>query len=146
MRLYTSIFPAYQWLLNGLPISGANAESYVALTNGNYQVVATDSGGCSDTSKLYTVRGVGVTNIVANGQVRIYPNPNNGIFIVETNNAIGGEISVSDLLGRVVLKHTITMDKQQIDMNAAGVTAGEYFVNVRVGGQLYTTKVTLNKE
>ena len=144
--LYTSIFPAYQWLLNGLPISGANAESYVALTNGNYQVVATDSGGCSDTSKLYTVRGVGVTNIVANGQVRIYPNPNNGIFIVETNNAIGGEISVSDLLGRVVLKHTITMDKQQIDMNAAGVTAGEYFVNVRVGGQLYTTKVTLNKE
>ena len=144
--LYTGTFAAYQWLLNRQPIPGANAQSYVALTTGSYQVVATDSAGCSDTSELYTVRGVGVTNVSGDGRVRIYPNPSNGSFIVETNNANGGEISISDILGRMVMKQAITMDKQQINMSNAAIASGEYLVTIRIDGQLYTTKITLAKE
>jgi hypothetical protein len=108
--------------------------------------VATDSGGCTDTSRLYTVIGVGIASIAGQAQVRVYPNPSNGTFIVETSNGIGGEISISDILGRVVMKQTITMDRQQIDMSTPAIAAGEYYVSIRIDGQLYTAKIVINKE
>ena len=87
-----------------------------------------------------------MNNINGNDPVRIYPNPSNGTFIVETNNATGGEITISDVLGRVVMKQSINMNKQQIDMSDAAIASGEYMVTIRIDGELYTTKITLAKE
>ena len=146
--LSTTAFPAYQWLLNGLPISGANTNVYIASVNGNYQVVTTDSSGCSDTSKIHTVVGVGIAAINGQNLIRIYPSPNNGSFIVETTNALGGEITVSDILGRVIMKQTITMDKQPVILSSANgdIAAGEYYVTVQIEGSHYTGKMIISKE
>jgi uncharacterized repeat protein (TIGR01451 family) len=41
---------AYQWLLNGNPISGANGQTYAANAAGSYSVTTTSARGCSGTS------------------------------------------------------------------------------------------------
>lgn len=48
--------PAYQWLLNGGNISGANASGYTATASGNYSVRITDLvTGCQNTSNVVSV-------------------------------------------------------------------------------------------
>ena len=46
----------YQWLLEGAPISGQTAQSLSAIaTAGNYQVIAFNAAGCSDTSAVFAI-------------------------------------------------------------------------------------------
>lgn len=45
----------YQWLQNGNPIAGANSNNYLTSTSGNYQVVLSFNGQCSDTSGVMAV-------------------------------------------------------------------------------------------
>ncbi len=45
----------FAWLLNGEPISGANGPEFDASSSGQYQVIASSSGFCPDTSGLVTV-------------------------------------------------------------------------------------------
>lgn len=53
-------YPSYQWLLNGIPIVGANGDSLSIplYTSGNYQVVITTGAGCTDTSDLIEIEFV----------------------------------------------------------------------------------------
>jgi len=55
VTLTSSSAASYQWLLNGSPIGGANAQSYVASASGNYSVSVTNGAGCSGTSATTTV-------------------------------------------------------------------------------------------
>jgi PKD repeat protein len=48
-------FQNYQWYLNGLLISGANAATYQATQSGEYRLVASDSNGCSGTSNVVII-------------------------------------------------------------------------------------------
>ncbi len=50
----------YQWYLGGVPISGATASSWSAVSSGNYTVVVTNAAGCSNTSAVTAVT-VGVS-------------------------------------------------------------------------------------
>jgi hypothetical protein len=42
----SSAYEAYQWYLDGSPLSGATSSSYTALSGGSYSVFITDSYGC----------------------------------------------------------------------------------------------------
>lgn len=71
----TVSYDSYQWLLNGVPVVGATDSVYTVLENGDYQVVVAD-GPCMDTSAVYTVNNVGISDRDDFEQkVRIYPNP-----------------------------------------------------------------------
>ncbi len=50
VTLTTGSFASYQWNMDGQPISGANAASYVATQSGNYSVTVTNADGCAGTS------------------------------------------------------------------------------------------------
>ena len=55
VTLTSSAGASFQWLLNGSPIGGANAQSYVATVAGNYSVSVTTGAGCSGTSATTAV-------------------------------------------------------------------------------------------
>ncbi len=55
VTLTSSAGASYQWLLNGSPIGGANAQSYVATVAGNYSVTVTTGAGCNGTSATTAV-------------------------------------------------------------------------------------------
>jgi len=45
----------YQWLLNGLVVSGVTSNNYLATAAGSYRVVVTNLGGCHDTSLVISL-------------------------------------------------------------------------------------------
>lgn len=142
--LQTTTFSHYQWLENGAPLAGDTARTLLATSNGAYQVVTIDSNGCVDTSAVYNVTGVGISEVSGLDHIRIYPNPSTGTFTIETHNAIGAEMSVTDVLGRLMLKETINTDKQAVDLK--DIAAGDYYVNIKLNGGSYTGKIVIAKE
>lgn len=144
--LASSVAAHYEWLFNGQPISGGTGQSITATASGYYQVILTDSAGCSDTSSKYVIKGLGINNVSNQDGVLIYPNPSNGKFIVETADAIGGELTITDLLGRIILKQTVTANIQPIEISRQQVSAGEYFVTVKTETRQYTGKTIIARE
>lgn len=61
----------YQWIKNGSPVAGANADTFGATTAGNYSVKITTNKGCTDTSKSV--------------ELQVKPNPTVKISYVSQN-------------------------------------------------------------
>ena len=127
--LTTSTYSGYQWLLNDTVLKNDTTKTIIPTANGPYQVVATDSNGCHDTSAVYTVMGVGIHEISTKGNILLYPNPNNGSFILESNNCIGREFVIYDMLGRTVIHQSITSNKQSITLK--GLSPGTYTLETK---------------
>jgi hypothetical protein len=118
----------YQWLQNGTPITGATSQNYSPTggTVNGYSVVVTDVFGCVDTSAVVTVSGI---NGIVVQDVKLYPNPNNGSFIMETHGARGTGYTISNPLGQVVEQDVISADRQAIGIvNAA---TGIYTISIK---------------
>jgi len=55
VTLTSTAATTYQWLQNGVPIGGANGQSFSATASGNYSVTVTNGSGCSGTSSTIAV-------------------------------------------------------------------------------------------
>lgn len=67
---------SYQWQLNGLDITGANLQFYVAKQNGYYTLKAVRSDNCSGISEPKFISGcVSSTNQIEKNNIIISPNP-----------------------------------------------------------------------
>ncbi len=131
----------FQWLdcANGnMAISGETNAAFTPTINGNYAVEVAQNG-CSDTSLCFVVANISVLENAAIKSVLIYPNPNNGQFIVELKSASETEITVCEMSGKVILKQTVT-SKREVPIQIEG-TAGIYFVTVKTGNQTEIFKV-----
>lgn len=121
-------FSSYQWQLGGSNISGATSGSYTATGNGSYTVAAADARGCVAISAPYNITGVGILGIAGDPKLRLYPNPNSGSFVLETSDADGQEIVISNMLGSVVAHSTVTGNATNIDL---GLSEGVYMLKVK---------------
>ncbi len=95
-------FDSYQWYRDGQRLDGATSREYTVTENG-WHAVKVDIGPCSD-SIAYYVNNVSIAdpgNLAYN--VRIYPNPANGIVHIAAS--IPVHTSISSLDGKVVLLH-----------------------------------------
>ena len=118
----------YQWLQNGVPITGATSRNYSPTggTVNNYQVVVTDVYGCVDTSAVVMVSGI---NGIVMQDVKLYPNPNNGSFIMETHGAVGTAYSITNALGQTIVQSVIGSDRQVIELG--NITTGIYTISMK---------------
>ena len=99
--LYTGTFASYQWYRNGGAIAGATSSTYSYSLTGNYVVVVTDGGGCTDTSAVYVVNshvGVAAVNVE---DIRMYPNPATSIIRIEAPVKVNVTILSPD--GKVII-------------------------------------------
>ncbi len=129
---------SYQWLDcdNGFAIiTGATNQNFVASSNGNYAVLISD-GACSDTSACLSVTSVGVDESIAK-RIRVFPNPSNGVFTVQTDWDNRLNLHVVNALGELVY---ISSDLR-IDLTSQ--PAGIYFLVVT--SEQYRRQVRLIK-
>lgn len=76
--------------------------------------------------------------------LKIFPNPTRGKFVIETNNPVDGEISVfvTDILGRVIFtKENIKYNR--IDFDISNEKPGLYMVRVVGDGQEWVQSIVL---
>jgi hypothetical protein len=83
-----------QWYFEGMPISGANGQTFVATQDGYYWDIVTVDGCSSDTSnhKLIIVTGI---DSHSSASIKIYPVPNDGQFDISINTASEETFSIS---------------------------------------------------
>ncbi len=119
----------YSWTA---PASSAtNIATNLNGTSGNgtsYTVIVTDANGCS-TSQTFTVGCVtSIASISANGGIAVYPNPNNGTFVISTNNTSMKMIRVMDVTGRVMA--LTQSNEKDVEMNITNYSRGMYVIEV----------------
>lgn len=132
----------YQWIDcdNGnAPIPGAQAQIYVATSNGYYAVVVTQNG-CSDTSDCLNVNQVGLDEKPTGNYISVYPNPTSGDLTIKMPNAKGRtDLEVTDLSGKVVYKRANIKETQwNFTLKAP---AGVYFVKVTSDDNVFVERL-----
>lgn len=99
----------YQWIncADSSVVADANGQSFTPTQNGDYAVIITE-GSCTDTSACESITTVGLEENAVQHKINVYPNPNNGSFIIDFGHKIlEGEVKVLDMQGRVIVSKTI---------------------------------------
>ncbi|MDD7885081.1 T9SS type A sorting domain-containing protein [Flavivirga sp. 57AJ16] len=97
-----------------------------------------------DWTSAFNVGTLGVEDQVLNNAVKLYPNPvvdNKIKFDLKTNNFIGGEVALIDVVGRTIVSKTIEGNLGEI--NATGTPSGLYFVKFTKDDISATQKVII---
>lgn len=140
---------SWQWYKNGVMIPGATEQKLLVNERGTYRVEIADNNSCSAISNGFDVL---LTDVSEEGPVtglvsdiRLYPNPTNGQFTIETEIAMEGSvrIDVVNTIGEVVMSLNDVSSagsfKRTVEM---GVLAnGVYNVVVTTGNQRWTVKL-----
>ena len=138
----------YKWYCNDKLIEGADKYYYVANRRmGDYKVSIANTLGCYSVSDVVTIP-TGVTGIEDSDMfegLNIYPNPTKGLFTVEMDNEIFGELMISIITeqGKDIL--SVKFEKAtehfsgQIDLS--GQAKGMYIINLLIENYSATRKV-----
>ncbi|MBL6594374.1 MAG: choice-of-anchor I family protein [Flavobacteriales bacterium] len=129
--------------VNYLWNTGETASSITPDTNGLYTVIVTDINGCTDTVS-FNVTFISNTGIVGlNNNFRLYPNPNNGQFVIECQEKIKS-IILYNIQGQIVRSFT-RINSKQFTINESFNEKGIFFVNISTQDKSFIEKVVINK-
>jgi hypothetical protein len=121
---------------NGVPVSPTSQT--------NYTVTGTDQNGCKSTATVQ-VKVSACTGLSENGaglQLSIYPNPNNGEFVVQSPEDI--ELSLVNELGQLIRRITLN-EANHHQASLQGIASGIYFVTGTNGEKSVNHKVVITK-
>lgn len=103
------------WYLDNNLIPNQSNTTLVTSQNGNYQCQITDAFGCQYQSNLLLME-VGLQAQTFKTP-QIYPNPTNGLFMVQIDTQwIGSRYMLSDLKGQILLQNSFAHSENQLDI------------------------------
>ena len=151
--------PSYQWYLNGTMVQGAISATFAGNIFNDNDVVtceAISSGTCSgyvvDNSVNLKVSPLAInTAVVSGSDIRLLPNPSNGVFSVKGMLVEGNQdavIEITDILGQVVYKQAVTATNGNIDQKISLISTlanGMYMLNLRSGNENKTFHFMIEK-
>jgi hypothetical protein len=121
------IIGAYQWLLDGVIIPGANSSLFVPTQSGNYSAQVTSPQGCVGVSApvVFIVSG-SETDLQNPSTVDVFPNPIEEELHIKSE--LHFDFAVTDILGNVLLKGQKLAGDQIISTER--LASGSYFLQV----------------
>jgi PKD repeat protein len=140
----------YIWYCNDKLIEGADKYYYVANRKmGDYQVSIANELGCYTRSDVVTIPtgATGINDIDPFEGLIIYPNPTTGMFTIEMDNDLFGELLITIITEQGKEIRTIKSEKTteyfftQIDLS--GQSKGLYFINLAIDKYFATRKIVI---
>jgi hypothetical protein len=130
----SATYTSFQWYFDGLPIEGADSNSFFAIDSGRYYVEVTNALGCTYVSNELHITTNYISNIVSHltdnkDFINLYPNPNNGRFQLNFKNSYKNvNLTLYNQLGKVVYTERIDVisENNTIEMNI--VDSGFYYL------------------
>ena len=125
-------YNSYQWLLDGLPISGATAPDFVPSETGSYSVTVVLDEGCELTSPPFDLTISTADDIRGLSNITLFPNPatNSSTLKLDVDHQLIAEIDLWDISGRWIKSigkdMALYTGNQQIDINTSDLQAGVY--------------------
>jgi len=114
---------------------------------GDYCCVVTDANGCTGSVCINVDLFTGINQAGANSKgLRVYPNPNNGSFIMELSGTNGeSSVEIYNILGQTILNEELLNKSNAINLSSA--TSGIYFYRVvnENGALLGEGKIVIEK-
>ncbi|MCO5259378.1 MAG: T9SS type A sorting domain-containing protein [Crocinitomicaceae bacterium] len=134
----------YQWLdcdNSNSAILGQTSQTYTAIVDGNYSVVVILDG-CADTSACKPVLGLGLEDLVNNGEITIFPNPANE-FVTIANLPLEASLKMFDPAGKLVYLNEKTSIEEKIMLT--DFASGVYLVEIKKDDAIIIQKLVVNK-
>jgi len=126
--LVSSIGNAYQWYLNDTILAGDTSSTITPAENGNYTVDITGSNGCLTMSAYFAYPISGIQPVAGAWDVSLYPNPNNGVFVIQFSDNTTREVAVTDMSGQIIVPARKVTTTGEFDLSA--LAAGTYFLKI----------------
>jgi hypothetical protein len=108
-----------------------------------YTVSGIDLNGCDNevtfTQNVSPCTGFVKLSGVESNNVRLFPNPTNGIFSIELNNGVINSVEISDLVGKIVYTTNPSIEKINLDM--ANLANGIYYVKIQSNNTFEVIKI-----
>jgi hypothetical protein len=152
----------YRWSWNGRQIKGVTSSTYQPLESGDYQVkiiqgscfewspvMHVEVKKCADTKALFTNKSFDDKD---SSEIRIYPNPNNGLFTLELNMAQAPKqlhevkVEVINAIGQVIYSKAVSLNDHYLSHHVElenGVMPGIYFLHIIMGDKEEKTRLML---
>ncbi|MES2761061.1 MAG: LamG-like jellyroll fold domain-containing protein [Bacteroidota bacterium] len=109
-------------------------------TQTTYTVEGTDGNGCSNTTTVTQDVSLctGIVNLLSNNElIKVYPNPNNGLFIVDLTTL--SQVTVTNALGQAIISETMEAGKHNLTIQ--GQSTGIYFVKITQNNKQQVIKI-----
>jgi hypothetical protein len=152
---YAIITPSGAVDYQGLGDGDGCSVTWIASETGTYLIVINEDGNCGvagSTNNGYpaiTCNGAGCLTVsvdeTATNSFNIFPNPNNGQFVIDYVGENGvALIEVMDVAGKVIISNQQGVTSgSRVDMNVGNVR-GMYFVRITMNNQAQVHKVVVN--
>jgi PKD repeat protein len=125
-------FLSYQWYFNTSLISGATDYYYVAMQNGDYNLICADSNGCEVEAAIFNVLTGLQSSFLAH--LFAFPNPATETIIISGwAPRTGLAISVFNVIGEKMTVPVSTYGAEEIAIGVKGLLPGIYFVEMKSG-------------
>ncbi len=132
----------YRWLdcNDGFKsIPGAITREFTFQKSGTYAAEVTVNG-CSDTTECYNLNTTSLNYNTINNQIKIWPNPSNGIFNINLNLIEGScELRLYNSTGQLIKNCTSNSDQTLMELKVEG--SGIYLLEIEYGGKVYRFKL-----
>lgn len=111
-----------------------------------YSVVGTDANNCKSVASNITILVefcTGINSITSNqSQIAIFPNPNNGVFTIKSNESIN--LNVINELGQIVKSISLT-ESNNNQVSISGLSNGIYFLVGQTNSSKINQKIVVTK-
>ena len=143
----------YQWILNNSALPGDTSRTFNMTQSGNYAIITRDSNGCYARSISYIfthidsvadTTHVSISNVDPDLQVKLYPIPNQGSFVIEAVSLSDADLAIYDIYGQKLYQQKLSTDRTQI--SGLNLAPAMYFVTISDHGRAATIKMQVTRE
>jgi len=132
----TQSYATYQWMREGIDITGAINPTYIATQNGAYAVRVSNPSGCSAISDTMMLTGlVSISNLAKDNHVRLFPNPAQAYLFIDVVQACNTHLFTVE--GKLVGQFALLPGQNKIVLD--GLTAGMYYMVIYTEGEATKT-------